>query len=70
METLKKSFPPGWTRDRLRPDAVRRQSIEIVHAAGSRALVVLRDPVPADWRASVIPLVAVPVSIIGTSAVL
>jgi multidrug efflux pump len=60
-------------RDRLRPDPVRARLDRVggAHAARSGgAGRARRHPVPADLAASVIPLLAVPVSVIGTFAVM
>jgi hydrophobe/amphiphile efflux-1 (HAE1) family protein len=74
METLKKSFPEGMDYKIIYdPTQFVRQSIEaVVHTLlEAVALVVLVVILFLQtWRASVIPLVAVPVSIIGTFAVL
>jgi multidrug efflux pump len=74
MEELSAQFPPGmeWTVA-YDPTVFVRQSIEAVITTLLEAvlLVVLVVVVFLQtWRASVIPLVAVPVSIIGTFAVL
>ena len=75
MKELAKSFPEGVSYDdRLRSDGVRaqlhrRRSIDTLLEAV--ALVVLVVVVfLQSWRASVVPLVAVPVAIIGTLAIL
>ena len=39
-------------------------------AGGGSAGGAGSDPVPADWRASIIPLIAVPVSVVGTFSIL
>jgi hydrophobe/amphiphile efflux-1 (HAE1) family protein len=74
METLKKSFPQGMDYDIIYdPTQFVRQSIDAVVETllEAIALVVLVVILFLQtWRASVIPLVAVPVSIIGTFAVL
>jgi len=74
METLKKSFPEGMDYKIIYdPTQFVRQSIEaVVHTLlEAVALVVLVVILFLQtWRASVIPLVAVHVSIIGTFAVL
>ncbi len=74
METLKKSFPQGMDYKIIYdPTQFVRQSIDaVVHTLlEAVALVVLVVILFLQtWRASVIPLVAVPVSIIGTFAVL
>src|SRR4051812_2810444 len=74
METLKKSFPQGMDYDIIYdPTKFVRQSISAVVETllEAIALVVLVVILFLQtWRASVIPLVAVPVSIIGTFAVL
>ena len=74
METLKKSFPEGMDYDIIYdPTQFVRQSIDaVIHTLlEAVALVVLVVILFLQtWRASVIPLVAVPVSIIGSFAVL
>jgi multidrug efflux pump len=74
METLKQSFPQGMDYDIIYdPTKFVRQSIDAVVETllEAIALVVLVVILFLQtWRASVIPLVAVPVSIIGTFAVL
>src|SRR6187401_2466311 len=74
METLKKSFPQGMDYKIIYdPTQFVRQSIDaVLHTLlEAVALVVLVVILFLQtWRASVIPLVAVPVSVIGTFAVL
>jgi multidrug efflux pump len=74
MEKLKKSFPAGMDYDIIYdPTQFVRQSIDaVVHTLlEAVALVVLVVILFLQtWRASIIPLVAVPVSVIGTFAVL
>ncbi len=74
METLKKSFPQGMDYKIIYdPTQFVRQSIDAVFHTllEAVALVVLVVILFLQtWRASIIPLVAVPVSIIGTFAVL
>jgi hydrophobe/amphiphile efflux-1 (HAE1) family protein len=74
METLKKDFPAGLGYTIIYdPTVFVRQSIDsvIVTLLEAVALVVLVVILFLQtWRASIIPLVAVPVSIIGTFAVL
>ncbi|MBV8852094.1 MAG: efflux RND transporter permease subunit, partial [Sinobacteraceae bacterium] len=74
MEELKKDFPPGVDYSIVYdPTVFVRHSIEaVVHTLlEAVALVVLVVILFLQtWRASIIPLVAVPVSIIGTFAVL
>ncbi|HEX6639308.1 MAG TPA: efflux RND transporter permease subunit, partial [Steroidobacteraceae bacterium] len=74
MEKLKKSFPEGMDYDIIYdPTQFVRQSIDaVVHTLlEAVALVVLVVILFLQtWRASIIPLVAVPVSVIGTFAVL
>jgi len=74
MEELKKDFPAGLDYQIIYdPTVFVRQSIEaVVHTLlEAVALVVLVVILFLQtWRASIIPLVAVPVSIIGTFAVL
>ena len=74
METLKKSFPQGMDYKIIYdPTQFVRQSIDAVietllEAVALVVLVVILFL--QTWRASVIPLVAVPVSVIGTFGVL
>src|SRR5688572_30040816 len=74
METLKESFPAGMDYEIIYdPTQFVRQSIDAViktllEAVALVVLVVILFL--QTWRASVIPLVAVPVSVIGTFAVL
>jgi hydrophobe/amphiphile efflux-1 (HAE1) family protein len=74
METLKKSFPQGMDYDIIYdPTQFVRQSIDAVVETLLEAILLVVLVVILflqTWRASVIPLVAVPVSIIGTFAVL
>jgi hydrophobe/amphiphile efflux-1 (HAE1) family protein len=74
MEELKKDFPPGVDYTIVYdPTIFVRQSIDaVVHTLlEAVALVVLVVILFLQtWRASIIPLIAVPVSIIGTFAVL
>ncbi|HEV7608424.1 MAG TPA: multidrug efflux RND transporter permease subunit [Steroidobacteraceae bacterium] len=74
METLKKSFPQGMDYKIIYdPTQFVRQSIDAVFHTllEAVALVVLVVILFLQtWRASIIPLVAVPVSVIGTFAVL
>jgi len=74
MEKLKKSFPEGMDYEIIYdPTQFVRQSISaVVHTLlEAVALVVLVVILFLQtWRASIIPLVAVPISIIGTFAVL
>src|SRR5689334_8760019 len=63
METLKKSFPAGMDYQTI--DAVIHTLLEAVALVVLVVILFLQT-----WRASVIPLVAVPVSIIGSFAVL
>jgi multidrug efflux pump len=74
MAEIKQNMPEGVDySDRLRHDPVRARLDQgrHPHAAGSRrARRAGRHRLPADWRASIIPLVAVPVSVVGTFAVM
>src|SRR6202790_198248 len=74
MKTLSKSFPEGVTYEiDYDPTVFVRSSIEaVVHTLFEAVLLVVLVVVVflQTWRASVIPLVAVPVAIIGTLAVL
>ena len=74
MEELKKNFPDGIDyRIVYDPTMFVRQSIEaVVHTLLEAILLVVIVVIVflQTWRASLIPLVAVPVSIIGTFAVL
>ena len=74
MEELKKDFPAGLEYQIIYdPTVFVRQSIEaVVHTLLEAVLLVVLVVILflQTWRASIIPLVAVPVSIIGTFAVL
>jgi hydrophobe/amphiphile efflux-1 (HAE1) family protein len=74
MDTLRKSFPQGMDYDIIYdPTKFVRQSIDAVVETLLEAILLVVLVVILflqTWRASVIPLVAVPVSIIGTFAVL
>ena len=74
MERLKKSFPPGVDYKIVYdPTVYVRESIKAVaHTLFEAILLVVLVVVIflQTWRASIIPLVAVPVSLIGTFAVM
>src|SRR5690349_17277331 len=74
METLKKSFPDGMDYKIIYdPTQFVRQSIDAVVETLLEAVLLVVLVVILflqTWRASIIPLVAVPVSVIGTFAVL
>jgi len=74
METLKESFPAGMDYEIVYdPTQFVRQSIDAVIETLLEAVLLVVLVVILflqTWRASIIPLVAVPVSIIGTFAVL
>ncbi len=74
MEQLKKSFPDGMDYDIIYdPTQFVRQSIDAVITTLLEAILLVVLVVVLflqTWRASIIPLVAVPVSIVGTFAVL
>ena len=74
MERLKKSFPPGMDyRIVYDPTVFVRESIRAVaHTLFEAILLVVIVVVIflQTWRASIIPLVAVPVSLVGTFAVM
>jgi hydrophobe/amphiphile efflux-1 (HAE1) family protein len=74
MDELRKSFPAGMDYDIIYdPTQFVRQSIDAVVETLLEAILLVVLVVILflqTWRASVIPLVAVPVSIIGTFAVL
>ena len=74
MTRLEKNFPPGlsWSVD-YDPTVFVRQSIRSVITTLLEAVLLVVIVVVLflqTWRASVIPLIAVPVSIVGTFAVL
>jgi multidrug efflux pump len=74
MTRLEKSFPPGieWSVD-YDPTVFVRQSISSVTTTLFEAILLVVIVVVLflqTWRASIIPLLAVPVSIVGTFAVL
>jgi hydrophobe/amphiphile efflux-1 (HAE1) family protein/NodT family efflux transporter outer membrane factor (OMF) lipoprotein len=74
MEELKKSFPEGVDYDVVYdPTVFVRHSIEaVVHTLLEAVLLVVIVVIVflQTWRASIIPLVAVPVSLVGTFAVM
>ncbi len=74
MEQLKKSFPDGMNYEIIYdPTQFVRQSIDAVIETLLEAILLVVLVVILflqTWRASIIPLVAVPVSIVGTFAVL
>jgi len=74
MERLKPSFPPGVTYDIVYdPTRFVATSIEkVIHTLIEAVLLVVIVVIVflQTWRASLIPLLAVPVSIVGTFAVL
>ena len=74
METLKKSFPDGVNYEIVYdPTIYVRESIRaVVHTLFEAILLVVIVVMVflQTWRASIIPLVAVPVSLIGTFAVM
>jgi hydrophobe/amphiphile efflux-1 (HAE1) family protein len=74
MAELKKDFPPGVDYDIVYdPTVFVRGSIEaVVHTLFEAILLVVIVVIVflQTWRASVIPLIAVPVSLIGTFAVM
>ena len=74
LQELKKSFPPGVSyRINYDPTQFIRSSVEaVLHTLVEAILLVVIVVVIflQTWRASVIPLLAVPVSLIGTLAVM
>src|SRR6266478_2755640 len=74
MDELAKQFPPGMTyRSDYDSTIFVRDSIKaVVHTLGEAILLVVLVVILflQTWRASIIPLIAVPVSIVGTFAVL
>ena len=74
MERLKESFPPGVDyRIVYDPTVFVRDSIKAVAVTLFEAIVLVVIVVVVflqTWRASIIPLVAVPVSLVGTFAVM
>ena len=74
METLKKSFPPGLDYKIIyNPTEYVRASINEVEKTLFEALILVVLVVMIflqSWRAAVIPIVAIPVSLIGTFAVM
>ncbi|AZC18354.1 efflux RND transporter permease subunit [Pseudomonas sp. CMR5c] len=74
MEELKKSFPPGMDyRSDYDATIFVREAIDAVVKTLAEAIVLVVLVVILflqTWRASIIPLIAVPVSVIGTFAVL
>ena len=74
MDRLKRSFPPGMDyRIVYDPTVFVRESINaVVHTLFEAILLVVIVVIVflQTWRASIIPLVAVPVSLVGTFAVM
>jgi multidrug efflux pump len=74
MDELAKQFPPGMTyRSDYDSTIFVRDSIKaVVHTLGEAILLVVLVVILflQTWRASIIPLIAVPVSVVGTFAVL
>src|SRR6266853_1692140 len=74
MDELAKRFPPGMTyRSDYDSTIFVRDSIKaVVHTLGEAILLVVLVVILflQTWRASIIPLIAVPVSVVGTFAVL
>src|SRR6266478_5467708 len=74
MDELAKQFPPGMTyRSDYDSTIFVRDSIKaVVHTLGEAILLVVLVVILflQAWRASIIPLIAVPVSVVGTFAVL
>jgi len=74
MEEAKKSFPPGLDyRIVYNPTAFVRASIDAVQQTLLEAVILVTLVVIVflqSWRAAVIPVIAIPVSLIGTMAVL
>ena len=74
METLKQSFPPGieyrtvYDTTIFVRDSIKAVVTTLLEAIALVVLVVILFL--QTWRASIIPLIAVPVSIIGTFAVM
>ena len=70
METLSKRFPPGVKYDIFfDPTQFIRQSVDAVIETIGEAIVLVVLVVILflqTWRAAIIPLVAIPVSLIGT----
>ena len=72
MEQLKKHFPPGvdykipYDTTRFVRDSIRDVIITLFEGIGLVALVVM--VFLQSWRTSIVPLVAIPVSLIGTFA--
>ncbi len=74
MERLKQNFPPGLAYDIVYDTTVfSRQSIDaVIHTLFEAILLVVLVVIVflQTWRASIIPLLAVPVSLVGTFAVM
>ncbi len=74
MEKLSKSFPPGIAyRIVYNPTEFIEQSIDKVYLTIFEAIILVVLVIIAflqSWRAAVIPIVAIPVSLIGTFAVM
>ena len=74
METLKKSFPKGLEYSVIyNPTEFISQSIDAVYHTLGEAMILVVIVILVflqSWRAAVIPIIAIPVSLIGTFAVL
>lgn len=74
MEEVKKDFPPDmdftivYDTTKFVRDSIKAVIMTLIEAVGLVAIVVI--VFLQSWRASIIPLLAVPVSIVGTFAVL
>ena len=73
MEELSKNFPKGMTYQIIRNEAefIEESLAEVVHAIVLAILLVVLTVYLflGDWRASLVPFAAIPVSLIGTIAV-
>ncbi len=74
METLRKNFPPGLDYQIIyNPTDYIKQSIDEVYKTLFEALVLVVLVVIVflqSWRAAIIPILAIPVSLVGTFAVM
>ncbi|HKU97505.1 MAG TPA: multidrug efflux RND transporter permease subunit [Vineibacter sp.] len=74
MERLSKSFPPGLHYDiKYNPTEFIQQSVDaVVHTIFEAVILVVLVVILflQTWRASLIPIIAIPISLVGTFAVL
>ncbi len=73
MKTLAKDFRPPRVQDRLQPDEFIAESVHEVYKTLGEAVVLVVVVILIflqSWRTAIIPIIAIPVSLIGTFAVM